>query len=146
MAMEQRRMTPPRNSLSAGVSGAALNPAKEKTVIPAQEIITLRTVPEKTPSNKIHHRRMEKPALMRERQTERSRTIITCLPLKTRQASTTTNLSCRRIPSKKSVSNAGSWPRRTASRKKQQQLRADQDLLADRWTEILAAEEYELEC
>ena len=31
-------------------------------------------------------------------------------------------------------------------KKKQQQLRADQDLLADRWTEVLAAEEHELEC
>ena len=30
-------------------------------------------------------------------------------------------------------------------KKKQQQLRADQDLLADRWTEVLAAEEYGLE-
>ena len=30
-------------------------------------------------------------------------------------------------------------------KKKQQQLRADQDLLADRWTEVLTAEEYELE-
>src|SRR3954463_3819950 len=30
-------------------------------------------------------------------------------------------------------------------KKKQQQLRADQDLLADRWTEVLAAEECELE-
>src|SRR3954462_8723066 len=30
-------------------------------------------------------------------------------------------------------------------KKKQQQFRADQDLLADRWTEVLAAEEYELE-
>ena len=29
--------------------------------------------------------------------------------------------------------------------KKQQQLQADQDLLADRWTEVLAAEEYKLE-
>ena len=29
--------------------------------------------------------------------------------------------------------------------KKQQQLRADQDLLADRWTEVLAAEEHKLE-
>ena len=29
-------------------------------------------------------------------------------------------------------------------KKKQQQLRADQDLLADRWTEVLASEEYEL--
>ena len=29
-------------------------------------------------------------------------------------------------------------------KKKQQQLRADQDLLADRWTEVLAAEEFEL--
>ena len=31
-------------------------------------------------------------------------------------------------------------------KKKQQQLQADQDLLADRWTEVLAAEEYNLEC
>ena len=31
-------------------------------------------------------------------------------------------------------------------KKKQQQLRADQDLLADRWTEVLVAEEHELEC
>ena len=30
-------------------------------------------------------------------------------------------------------------------KKKQQQLQADQDLLADRWIEVLAAEEYELE-
>ena len=30
-------------------------------------------------------------------------------------------------------------------KKRQQQLKADQDLLADRWTEVLAAEEYELE-
>ena len=30
-------------------------------------------------------------------------------------------------------------------KKKQQQLQADQDLLADRWTEVLTAEEYELE-
>ena len=29
-------------------------------------------------------------------------------------------------------------------KKKQQQLQADQDLLADRWTEVLAAEEYKL--
>ena len=28
-------------------------------------------------------------------------------------------------------------------KKKQQQLQADQDLLADRWTEVLVAEEYE---
>ena len=30
-------------------------------------------------------------------------------------------------------------------KKKQQQLQADQDLLADRWTQVLAAEEYKLE-
>ena len=30
-------------------------------------------------------------------------------------------------------------------KKKQQQLQADQDLLADRWTKVLAAEEYKLE-
>ena len=33
----------------------------------------------------------------------------------------------------------------TSNLKKKQQLRADQDLLADRWMEVLAAEEYELE-
>ena len=31
-------------------------------------------------------------------------------------------------------------------KKKQQQLQADQDLLADRWTEVLTAEEYNPEC
>ena len=31
-------------------------------------------------------------------------------------------------------------------KKKQQELQADQDLLADRWTKVLATEEYELEC
>ena len=71
MAMEQRRMTPPRNSPSAGVSGAALNPATAKTVSPARETITPQTVPKTTPSSRIHYRRMEKPALMRERQAER---------------------------------------------------------------------------
>ena len=71
MAMEHGRMTPPRNNLSAGVSGTALNPATAKTVIPARETITPRTVPKTTPSSRIQCRRMEKPALMRERQTER---------------------------------------------------------------------------
>ena len=32
-----------------------------------------------------------------------------------------------------------------SQKKKQQQLQADQDLLTDRWTEVLAAEEYGLE-
>ena len=31
-------------------------------------------------------------------------------------------------------------------KKKQQQLQADQNLLNDRWTNVLAAEEYGLEC
>ena len=31
-------------------------------------------------------------------------------------------------------------------KKKQQQLQADQDLLTDRWTKVLAAEEYGLKC
>ena len=34
---------------------------------------------------------------------------------------------------------------KSSLKKRQQQFRADQDLLADRWTEILAVEEYELE-
>ena len=70
MAMEQRRKIPPRNSLSAGVSGATLNPAIARMEIPAPEIITPQTVPKTTPSSKIQHRRTEKPALIRERQTK----------------------------------------------------------------------------
>ena len=50
---------------------AAQIPTKTNKVIPAREIIILWRVPKKTPSSKIQHRRMEKPALMRERQTER---------------------------------------------------------------------------
>ena len=71
MAMEQRRMNPPRNSLSASVSGAALNPATAKQVILAREIITPQTVPKTTHSSKIQHRRMEKLSLVREQQTKR---------------------------------------------------------------------------
>ena len=71
MAKEQRRMTPPRNSPSTGVSSAALNPATARMEIPAPEIITPQTVPKTTPSSKIQHRRTEKPALKRERQTKR---------------------------------------------------------------------------
>ena len=100
-------MTPPRSNLSTGISGAALSPAKAKMVIPAHEIITPRTVPKTTPSSKIQHKRMEKPTLMRERQIERKRMIITYVPPKTRQASTMTNSSCQRIPSNKSASSAG---------------------------------------
>ena len=69
--MEQWRMTPPRNSLSAGVSGAALNPATARMKPPAPETIIHRTVPKTTPSSRIQHRRREKPTLMIERQTER---------------------------------------------------------------------------
>ena len=71
MAMEQRRKTPPRNSLSVDVSDAALNPATARMETPAPETITPRTAPKTTPSSRIQRRRMEKPSLMRERQTER---------------------------------------------------------------------------
>ena len=71
MTRKQRRKTPPRNSPSTGVSGAALNPATARMEIPAPETITPRTVPKTTPSSKIQHRRTEKPALTRERQMKR---------------------------------------------------------------------------
>ena len=117
MAMERRGTIPLRNSPSASVSGAALNPAKAKMVIPAREIILLRIAPKNSPSSKIRHRRTEKPTLTRGRRTKRLRTIIIRLPPKTRQASTTTSSSCQRILPNKSVLNAGSWPRQAASRK-----------------------------
>ena len=45
--------------------------SRQKTVIPARGIITPRTVPKTIPSSKIQCKRMERPALMRERQSER---------------------------------------------------------------------------
>ena len=71
MAKEQRRKTPPRNSPSVGVSGAALNPATARMAIPAPEIIIPQTVPKTTPSSKIQRRRTGMPALTRGRQTKR---------------------------------------------------------------------------
>ena len=55
MAKTQQRMAPPRSNPSANVSGAALSPAIVRAAIPAQEIITLRTVPKMRtiPSGKI---------------------------------------------------------------------------------------------
>ena len=63
MAMEQWGMTPPRNSQSTGVSGAALNPAIARMRIPAPETIIHRIAPKTTHSNKIQHRRRGTPAL-----------------------------------------------------------------------------------
>ena len=65
----QSRMNLLRYNQSTDVSGAALNHATEKTAIPAQEKITLRTVPkaEKSPSHKLPNRtigKMGKLALM----------------------------------------------------------------------------------
>ena len=71
MAKEHRRMTPPRNSPSAGVSDAALNPATARMKILAPEIIIHRTVPKTTHSSKIQSRRTETPTFMRERQKKR---------------------------------------------------------------------------
>ena len=60
------------------ISCAALSPAKAKVVIPAQEIIILQIVPKTTTIPSSKSRRMEEPALLRERQMERRRMIITC--------------------------------------------------------------------
>src|SRR4051812_25407057 len=107
MAMEQRRMALQKSLQNAGVSGAALNPAIAETVIPAREIILPRTTPKNTKTSKIRRRKMEKTALTRERQSERSRTITTCLPPKMRQASTTMNSSYHQTLPNKSAFNTG---------------------------------------
>src|SRR4051812_24638128 len=107
MAMEQQRMALRKSHQNAGANGAALNPATAETVIPARETILPRTTPKNTKTSKIRRRKMEKTAFMRERQSERSRMITTCLPLKTRQASATMNSSYHQTPPNKSAFNAG---------------------------------------
>src|SRR4051812_43055458 len=134
MAMEQLRMTPPRNSQSAGVSGAALNPAKAKTVIPAREIIphdSAQEDGEAIPHERAADREVEDDNYMPPSEDEASldddEFVVPSDPAEQERFK-------RRL-----LATANSL------KKKQQQLRADQDLLADRWTEVLAAEEYELE-
>src|SRR3954469_4445219 len=107
MAMEQRRMALRESLPNVGVSGAALNPAKARMVIPAQGIILPRIAPKSTNPSKIRHRKMEKPAFMRKRQNKRLRMITIGLPPKTGQASTTMNSSYHQALSNKSVFNAG---------------------------------------
>src|SRR3954464_11800989 len=107
MATEQRRMALRKSLQNAGVSGAALNPAIAQTMIPARETILPQTVPKNTKTSKARRRKMEKTALMRERQSERSRMITTCLPPKTRQASATMNSLYHQTPPNKSAFNAG---------------------------------------
>ena len=132
---------PSGRKLSTGVVNTAPSPA---TTIPAQEMKTIQMVPKTTPSSRIQRRRTEKPALMRERQTGSSRTTIICLPPKTRQA-LTTRIRRARGSHRTRAFQTQAYGHGKHLKKKQQQLRADQDLLADRWTEVLAAEEYELE-
>ena len=58
----QLRINLPKYNPSAGVSGAALNHAAERTATLAQETITLRTVPktEKIPKNELPNRTIGK--------------------------------------------------------------------------------------
>src|SRR3954470_23510942 len=107
MATEQGRTALRESRQNAGANGAALNPATAETVIPAREIILPRIAPKNTKTSKIRRRKMEKPALTRERQSRRLRMITTCLPPKTRQASATMNSSYHQTPLNKSAFNAG---------------------------------------
>src|SRR3954462_8663753 len=103
MVMEQRRMALRKSLQNADVSGAALNHATAETVIPAREIILPRTAPKNTKTSKIRRRKMEKPALTRERRSRRLRIITPCLPPKMRQASATMNSSYHQTPPNKSA-------------------------------------------
>ena len=71
--------------------------------------------------------------------------IITCLPLKTRQSLDDDEFVVPEDPAEQERFKHRLIATANSLKKKQQQLQADQDLLADRWTEVLAAEEYELE-
>ena len=131
-AMEQRRKTPPRNSLSAGVSSAALNPATLRMEISAPETTTPRIVPKTTPPQQdLAHEDGE--ASPHERATDREVEDDNYMPPSEDEASLDDNefvmpedpveqerFQCRLMATARSL------------KKKQQKLRADQDLLVDR--------------
>ena len=71
--------------------------------------------------------------------------IITCLPPKTRQSLDDDEFVVPEDPVEQERFNRRLIATTNSLKKKQQQLQADQDLLADRWTEVLTVEEYKLE-
>ena len=137
-------MTPRRSNPSADVSGAALNPATAKTMNPAREIIT----PGSAEDNPLQQDSAQEDgeAIPHERAVDREVEDDNYMPPSEDEAS----LDDDEFVMLEDPVEQERFKRRlmaTASslKKKQQWLRADQDLLANRWTEVLAAEEYELE-
>ena len=144
MVMEQWRMTPPRNSLSAGVSGAAQNPAKTNTITSTGDNNT----PESAEENPLQQDLAQEDGETspHERAVDREVEDDNYMPPSEDEAS----LGDDEFVVPEDPVEQERFKRRliaTANslKKKQQQLQADQDLLADRWTEVLAAEEYKLE-
>ena len=142
MAKGQRRMTPPRNSASASVSGAALNPATARMKIPAPEIIT----PDSAEDNPLQQdpTQEEGDASPHERAAEEE--VEDYMPPSGDEASLDDDeFVVPEDPVEQEHFKRRLMATANSLKKKQQQLRADQDLLADRWTEVLAAKEHELE-
>ena len=88
---------------------------------------------------------MERPALQRERQMERWRMIITCPPSEDEASLGNEKFIVPEDPVEQERFKRRLIATANSLKKKQQQLQAYQDLLADRGTEVLAAEEYKLE-
>ena len=88
---------------------------------------------------------MEKLALLRERQMERRRMIIYMPPSEDEASLDDDEFVVPEDPVEQERFKRRLMAMANSLKKKQPQLQGDQDLLADRWTEVLAAEEYELE-
>ena len=138
--MKQRGMIPLRNSPSAGVSGAALNPTKAKngdsdtgdntTLDSAEEHPLQQDSAQEDGDASPHERAADKeveddnymPPSEDEASLDDDEFVMPEDPVEQERFK-------RRL-----IATANSL------QKKQQQLQADQDMLADRWTEVLAAE------
>ena len=143
--MEQRRMNPPRSSLSAGVSGAALNPAKAKN---GDSGTGDNNTPDSAEDNPLQQdsAKEDGEASPHERAADREVEDDNYMPPSEDEASLDDDeFVMPEVPIEQERFKHRLMATASSLKKKQQQLRANQDLLADRWTEVLAAEEYKLE-
>ena len=120
--MEQRRTTPPRNSLSAGVSGAALSPAKAKNEDSGTED---NNTPDSAEDNPLQQDPAQEDGETspHERAADREVEDDNYMPPSEDEASLDDDeFVVPEDPSSKSVFNAGLWPRQEASRKNSNNL------------------------
>ena len=143
--MKKWRTTPPRSNPSADVSGAALNPATAKT---GDSGTRDNNTPDSAEDNSLRQDAAQEDgeASPHDRATDREEENDNYMHPSEDEASLDDDeFIVPEDPVEQERFKRRLIAMASSLKKKQQQLRADRDLLADRWTEVLTAEEYKLD-